>query len=67
MMPEVIDEEILYQNGSFSRRRRWLRGHHPHLGVLIWGLTGPETFQEICTVKPTITVTVLPAPPESGV
>ena len=66
-MPEVISEETIYQSGSFSHKRRWLRGHHPRLGVLIWGLTGPETLQEIHIVKPLFTVTVLPAPPESGV
>lgn len=58
-MIEILDEQVIYQQGSFRRVRRWLRGAHPDLGVLIWGLTGLETLQEKDVIKPMFTVTVL--------
>ena len=44
---EILDEHVLYQNNSFKRVRRWLRGKHPKLGVLsMGGITGEwETIQ----------------------
>lgn len=56
---EILDEQTVYQQGSFRKIRRWLRGVHPHLGVIINGLTGLETYQELCVVRPTHSFTVL--------
>ena len=58
-MIEILDEQIISQQGCFRRVRRWLRGAHPQLGVLTWGLTGIETYQEIGVITPIHTFTVL--------
>lgn len=50
---EVLDEEIVYQNGPFVRIKRWLRGMHPTLGTLMRGLTGWETLVEKDVIRPT--------------
>jgi len=49
---EMVGEQILYSNGSLSRVRRWIKGQHPHLGKIIYGLTGWETEVEIDVIKP---------------
>ena len=56
---EILDEQIIYQQGSFRKIRRWLRGIQPHLGIIINGLTGLETLQETNIIKPIHTFTVL--------
>jgi hypothetical protein len=56
---EILDEQVVYQQGSFRKVKRWLRGVHPHLGVITNGLTGLETFQELSVVRPMHTVSVL--------
>lgn len=56
---EILDEQTIYQQGSFRQIRRWLRGVHPHLGVIINGLTGLETYQEMGVIKPILTFIVL--------
>ncbi len=58
---EVLDEHLLHQSGSFKRVRRWLRGHHPKLGLLSFGYTGPETIQEVDVIIAMQVFTVLPA------
>ena len=57
--PEILDEHILYKNGSYERVRRWFRGRHPKLGVLVQGYTGWETIQEYDRIRPMHTFTVI--------
>lgn len=61
---EILDEHILHKSGCFERVRRWIRGCHPKLGVLIQGHTGWETVQEYDRIRPMHTFTVI-NPPES--
>jgi len=49
---EMVGEQILYSSGSFSRVRRWVKGKHPHLGRIIYGLTGWETEIDMDVIKP---------------
>ena len=49
---EVLDEQIVYQNGPFVRVKRWLRGVHPKLGTITYGFTGWETLVEKDIIKP---------------
>ena len=49
---EIVGEQVLYQNGSFRRVRRWIRGWHPELGQLMMGFTGPETVMEVDSIRP---------------
>lgn len=51
-MVEILDEEILYEQGSFRRVKRYLKGSHPELGKLVRGLTGWETLVEVDVVVP---------------
>ncbi len=61
-MLEILSEELLYKQGSFRKVKRWLRGKHPSLGILIpphVGLSGDwETMVELSLVSPTIIVNV---------
>jgi hypothetical protein len=57
---EILDEHVVHQSGSFCRVRRWLRGVHPHHGVITWGYTGWETLVEKDVIRPMHTFTVLP-------
>lgn len=50
---EVLDEKIVYQNGPFVRVKRWLKGIHPSLGVIMQGITGWETLVEKDVIRPT--------------
>ena len=56
---ELLDEQIIYQNGSFVRLRRWFRGNHPSRGVLVCGYTGIETMEEKAVIRPLYTFMVL--------
>lgn len=49
---EILDEHIIYQNGPYKRIKRWIKGVHPQLGVVIKGLTGWETMVEKDVIKP---------------
>lgn len=49
---EILDEHILHQQGSFLKVRMWLRGRHPNLGTIIFGLTGVETVVERDIIRP---------------
>lgn len=51
---KILDEHVLYQQGSFKKVRRWIEGWHPHLGLLTWGITGKETIVEETVIKPQI-------------
>lgn len=56
---EILNEEIIYQNGNnFKRVRRWLKGVHPHLGTIIKGYTGLETVIEQDIILPSLKVTI---------
>lgn len=56
---EILDEHIIYQQGCFCKVKRWLRGVHPHLGLIVHGLTGLETLQETSVIKITQTFLVV--------
>lgn len=49
---EILDEQVVSRNGPFVRIKRWLRGAHPELGTLMWGLTGWETLVEKDVIRP---------------
>ena len=49
---ELLDEKVIEQRGRLRRIRRWLRGVHPGRGVIIQGLTGLETVEELDCVLP---------------
>jgi hypothetical protein len=57
--PEILDEVILFRNGPFFHIRRYLKGFHPELGYLHFGLTGPETVMEITVIRPKYIFSVL--------
>lgn len=43
---EILDEEIIYENKSFRKLKRWIKGIHPELGIIVRGYTGFETLIE---------------------
>ena len=49
---EVIYEEILHSNGPFCHIRYWVKGKHPPLGKILYGLTGWETEITESVIKP---------------
>jgi len=59
---EILDEQTIYEQGSFRQVRRWYRGRHPELGRLIQPektLSGDwETVAEETVIRPTKTFTV---------
>jgi hypothetical protein len=61
-MPEILSEQLLHKQGSFRRVRRWFRGKHPELGILVpphCGLSGDwETIADVDLVSPLFTVKV---------
>lgn len=64
-MPELLDERVIHQSGSFVIRRRWYRGVHPGLGQIIYGFTGWETVQDVESMVATLTVVVKDGAAES--
>ena len=50
--PEILNTEIIHQNGSFMRVRRWLKGAWPKRGKLTCGWTGMETIEEVDFIRP---------------
>ncbi len=49
----ILDEMVVYRNGSYVRKRRWIEGWHPALGQLIIGLSGKqETVQNLDVIIP---------------
>lgn len=61
-MPEILGEQIVFQQGSFKRVRRWYKGKHPEIGILQppWaGLSGEwETITEEGVITPLFTMRV---------
>jgi hypothetical protein len=56
---QIISEQIIDQQGSFKRVRRWYEGHHSELGVLTSGWQGePQTIQEVDVISPVVRFTV---------
>jgi hypothetical protein len=49
---EILDEQVISGNGSFSRVKRWIKGWHPEVGTLSFGLQGEETIEDKSFVKP---------------
>ena len=63
---EIVGEEIIHQQGCYRRLRRWVKGWHPELGQLMFGLSGPETVMEVDSIRPMGTFTVIdPLPPNA--
>jgi len=58
---ELLCEQVIEENGSFKRVKRWWRGWHPELGKLCFGWQGKETIQEIAVIKPIMIIEVKPA------
>lgn len=57
---EILDEKVLFRRGCFKRVRRWLKGAHPGLGVIIQGFTGQETVIEQDVIVPMVRFQVNP-------
>lgn len=57
---EILDEHIISEKGCYRFVRRWVRGWHPDLGQLTWGLAGKETVMEISVIRPTIVIEIKP-------
>lgn len=47
---EILGEQIIYKHNQ-RIVKRWLRDKHPDLGQVIHGITGPETYQEIGSIR----------------
>lgn len=58
MEPEILDEVVIERSGPYHRIKRWLKGTHPHLGVLTFGFTGWETVMEVDVIRPVNKFTV---------
>lgn len=51
MDPLVVGEQVVSIHGNTLTIRRYLKGWHPELGQLHWGLSGPETVVESTIVR----------------
>ncbi len=49
---ELLDEQVICQNGSWQRVRRWWRGIHAGLGTVTLGWSGWETVEERDRLRP---------------
>lgn len=49
---KLLDEKLIFQNGSHKRVLRWFKGAYPEFGVIINGLTGVETVVEVDVIVP---------------
>lgn len=56
--PELVGEEVVYQSGSYRKVRRYWRGIHPALGVIVRGWSGWETVEEKDVIFPMAVCTV---------
>lgn len=61
-MPEILGEQIIAEQGSFKKVKRWYRGAHPQLGLLIppWlGLSGDwETVVVVDVIKSLLSLAI---------
>jgi hypothetical protein len=55
---DLLDEQVVWQQGRFQRIRRWWRGIHPEKGTITQGLTGWETVEEKDLIVPLRVFTV---------
>ena len=51
MGKEILNEQVLYEQGCFRKVRRWIKGWHPE-GKLTMGYQGKETIQTIDQIEP---------------
>lgn len=51
MHERVLSQETLYEGEGIKRVRQYLQGHHPKLGKLHQGWSGPETIVERDVIK----------------
>lgn len=51
-MKELLNEEIIFQEGPLVRKRQWYRGHSHWQGKNIEGWTGPENVIETTQLFP---------------
>lgn len=58
-MIEILGTQVIYETEAVLRKRVWLRGAHPRIGVITWGYTGLETILEVFQIKALKTFTVL--------
>lgn len=56
---DILDEQIVHQNGPYKRVKRWIRGMYPELGTIHKGLTGWETVIEKDVIVPNYTFIVV--------
>ena len=56
--PEVLSTEIISTSGSLRHVRRYLRGIHPHRGVIHYGYTGWETIEDKFVIVPVKVYTI---------
>lgn len=56
---EVLDEQVLRSRGCFKVVRRWFKGQHPELGVIIQGLTGWETVVDQEVIVPMVKIHIV--------
>lgn len=63
MHERVLCQETLWEGEGVKRVRQYLQGHHPKLGKLHQGWSGPETIVERDVIKAVGTFYVLPEPP----
>ena len=56
---EILDEQVLYSKGCFKMVRRWFKGAHPGLGIIIEGLTGWETVVDYEVIVPMIKIHIV--------
>jgi hypothetical protein len=56
---DILNEQIVHQNGPYKRVKRWIRGIYPKLGIIHKGLTGWETVVEKDVIVPNYTFIVV--------
>lgn len=56
--PELLDEQVISQQGRCRWIRRWWRGVHPARGTITRGWTGWETVEETEYIRPVLTLAV---------
>ncbi len=57
---ELLDEQVICDYGCLKRVKRWFKGAHPGLGVIIRGFTGLETVVEQDVLVPMVRFQVNP-------
>jgi hypothetical protein len=56
---ELLNEITLYKKGCYKRVKRWFRGAHPTIGIIIKGFTGVETVVEQDVIIPMVRFRVI--------